>query len=97
LQHDEIELSSYCFADEIRAHYAGMVMAVIPTAWEPYDCMSAARLAEVLLQIARHANPKSRRKHTRGAKPSAKKGYVSGAVARRHVATARVLKNGLVK
>ncbi|MEC4720343.1 hypothetical protein RY831_14370 [Noviherbaspirillum sp. CPCC 100848] len=57
LQHDEIELSSYCFADEIRAHYAGMIMAVIPTAWKPYDRMSAARLAEVLLQIALHAYP----------------------------------------
>jgi len=49
LQHDEIELSSYCFADEIRAHYAGMIMAVIPTAWKPCDRMSAARMAEVLL------------------------------------------------
>jgi IS4 transposase len=97
LQHDDIELSSYCFADEIRTHYAGMVMAIMPTAWEPYDSMTAAQLAEVLLQIALHANPKSLRKHTRGPKPSAKKGYVSGAVARRHVATARVLKNGLVK
>lgn len=54
-------------------------------------------LLEVLMQIALHANPKSLQKHTRGAKPSAKKGYVSGAVARRHVATAQVLKDGLVK
>ncbi|MEC4717605.1 IS4 family transposase [Noviherbaspirillum sp. CPCC 100848] len=97
LQDSDVELSSYCFADEIRTHYAGMVMAVIPIAWEPYDSMTAAQLAEVLLQIALHANPKSLRKHIRGPKPSAKKGYVSGAVARRHVATARVLKNGLVK
>jgi hypothetical protein len=97
LQENDIELSSYCFADEIRTHYAGMVMAVMPAAWERYDNMTATQLAQVLLQIAVHANPKSLRKHPRGPKPSAKKGYVSGAVARSHVATARVLKNGLVK
>jgi IS4 transposase len=97
LQDEDIELSSYCFADEIRTHYAGMVMAVMPTAWERYDSMTAAQMAEVLLQIALHANPKSLRKHPRGPKSSARMGYVSGTVARRHVATARVLKNGLVK
>ena len=97
LREEDIELSSYCFADEIRTHYAGMVMAVIPTAWDPYDSMTADQLAEVLLQIALHANPKSLRKHTRGPKTSARKGYVSGAVARRQVATARVLKNGFIK
>jgi hypothetical protein len=97
LQDEDIELSSYCFADEIRTHYAGMVMAVMPTAWERYDSMTATQMAEVLLQIALHANPKSLRKHPRSPKPLAKKGYVSGTVARRHVATARVLKNGLVK
>ncbi len=59
--------------------------------------MTAAQLPEILLQIALHANPKALRKRPRRPKPSAKKGYVSGAVARRHVATARVLKNRLVK
>ncbi|HJV74810.1 MAG TPA: IS4 family transposase, partial [Noviherbaspirillum sp.] len=87
LRDSGIELSSYCFAGEVRAHYAGMVMAVMPAAWEQYDKLAAAQLAQELLQIAAYANPKALRKHPRGPKPSPKKGYVSGAIARRHVAT----------
>ena len=57
----------------------------------------AAQLARVLLQMARHANPKALRKHPRSTRNETKKGYVPGALVRRHVATARVLKDGLVK
>lgn len=94
LRDSGIELSSYCFAGEVRAHYAGMVM---PAAWERYDKLAAAQLAQELLQIAAYANPKALRKHPRGPKPSSKKGYVSGAIARRHIATARVLKDGFIR
>jgi hypothetical protein len=92
-----LELSSFYFADEIRTHYAGMMMAVAPAAWERYDKLTAAQLARVLLQMARHANPKALRKHPRSTRNETKKGYVPGALVRRHVATARVLKDGLVK
>ena len=93
----ELELSSFYFADEIRTHYAGMMMAVAPAAWERYDKLTAAQLARVLLQMARHANPKALRKHPRSTRNETKKGYLPGALVRRHVATARVLKDGLVK
>lgn len=96
LRDSDIELSPFYVAMEVRAHYAGMMMAVAVAAWEQYDAMSAARLGRVLLQIAAHANPKALRKHPRGPKPRKKKAYVSGAVARRHVSTARVLKEGVV-
>jgi IS4 transposase len=97
LHDSDIELSSFYFAGEIRAHYAGMMMAVMPTAWERYDKLNAAQLAQTLLQMAMHASPKALRKHPRGPKPPAKKGYVSASVARRHVATARVLKDGFIR
>jgi len=91
-----IELSPFYVAVEVRAHYAGMVMAVPTKAWRRYDAMCASKLSEVLLQIATYAKPKTLRKHPRGPKKTAKKGYVAGAVARRHVSTAKVLKDGAV-
>lgn len=95
LQSSDIELSPYYLADEIRVHYAGMMMAMM--AWKRYEPLTAAQLGRVLLQIAKHANPMALRKHPRGPKPSKKVGYVSGAIARRHVATARVLKDGMIR
>jgi hypothetical protein len=97
LQASDIELSSYYLADEIRGHYAGMMMAVTIAAWEHYDALTPAQLGRVLLQMAKHVNPMALRKHPRGPKPSKKIGYVSGAVARRHVSTARVLKDGIIR
>lgn len=97
LRDSDIELSPYCFAGEIRTHYAGMVIAVMPATWKRYDSLTAAQLAQELLQMAAHANLKSLRKHPRGPKPASKKGYVSGAIARRHVATARVLRDGFIR
>lgn len=91
-----IELSPFYVAVEVRAHYAGMVMAVPTKAWRRYDAMCASELSKLLLQIAAYAKPKTLRKHPRGPKKTAKKGYVAGAVARRHVSTARVLKDGAV-
>lgn len=91
-----IELSPFYVAVEVRAHYAGMVMAVPTKAWRCYDAMCASELSKLLLQIAAYAKPKTLRKHPRGPKKTAKKGYVAGAVARRHVSTARVLKDGAV-
>jgi len=38
--------------------------------------------------------PKTLRKHPRAPKPKVKKGYISRASVQRHVATARVLRDG---
>lgn len=96
LQNSDMELSPFYIATEIRARYDGMMMAVETGAWEAYEAMPPARLAKLLLQIAGHARPKALRKHSRGPKSPKKKGYVAGAVARRHVSTVRVLKNGII-
>lgn len=97
LKNSELELSPFYIAVEIRAGYHGMIMAVECGAWEAFDAMSPARLATLLLQIAGNAKPEALRKHPRGPKPPKKKGYVARAVARRHVSTARVLKDGTIR
>jgi len=72
-----------------------MMMAVECSASDSFDALPVERLAKLLLQIARHVLPRTLRKHPRGPKPSKEKGYVDGAVARRHVFIARVLKDGI--
>lgn len=96
LQDSELELSPFYIAVEIRAGYHGMMMAVQGSAWTSLDTKSPKPLAALLLRVAKHVKPRTLRKHPRGPKPIKKKGYVAGTVARRHVSTARVLKQGAV-
>ena len=91
-----IEISSYYVALTIKADYAGMMIAVEPLAWDIYERFSARKLAQTLLRIAAHAQPYRLRKHPRGPKARVKKGYVSRRAAQRHVATARVIKDGKI-
>lgn len=90
------EVSPYYLAGEVRTHYAGMLIAVAASAWEGYERLTAQQLAQALLDIAAHVEPRRFRRHPRAPKPRTKKGYVAGCVARRHVATARVLARGHV-
>ena len=96
LQAADIELSSYYLATEIKAQYTGMMTAVVAQVWQAYDALTALQLGRILRKIAAHVDAMTMRKHPRGPKKPKEKGYVSGAVARRHVATARVLKEGRV-
>jgi hypothetical protein len=89
-------LSSYYFAAEVKAHYAGMMVAIAVAAWRAYEALTAQQLGRMLMQIAAHADPVALRKHPRGPKPPNKKGYAPAAVARRHVSTARVIREGRV-
>jgi hypothetical protein len=84
-------------ASENRTHYAGMMMALAPAAWERYDRLTTPQLAQALLHMATHANPRALRKHPRSTRDETKKAFVPGAVVRRHVATARVLNDGMGK
>lgn len=96
LDEAKLELSMYYIAMEIRAYYAGMMIAVALELWQPFDEMTAAQLSHTLLQVAAHADARKLRKHPRAPKPALKKGYVAASVARRHVATARVIMKGRV-
>jgi IS4 transposase len=78
LHTSDIELSSYYFAGEIRTHYAGMMMAVAPAAWDRHDRLTSAQLAQELLHMTRYANPKALRKHPRSTRSETKKGFING-------------------
>jgi IS4 transposase len=95
-QTGEIELSAFYLALEIKAAYEGMMIALPSGDWQRYDNLNAGELANLLLQVAEHADPLRLRKHKRGPKVPKKPGYVSGAEARKHVSTAQVLKNGRI-
>jgi IS4 transposase len=92
----KIELSAYYLALEVKAGYAGMMIALPSSEWCCYDDLDSRQLAELLLQVAGHADPRRLRKYPRGPKTQTKHGYVSGAEARKHVSTARVLKEGRI-
>ena len=86
------QVSSYYIANEVRSTYSGMMIAVPEVTWEEFETHSASELSRTLLRMAANVNPARLRKHPRKHKKKARKGYVSGAEARRHVSTARVLR-----
>ena len=92
--HEAPGLSLYYVANEIRATYKGMMIAVPGEAWQHYQYLANNALSRAFLHIAAHAEPAKLRKHPRGPKKAVKKGYVPGQVARRHVSTARILASG---
>lgn len=96
LDTDKLEISSYYVAITIKADYAGMMIAIMQASWNNYEQISARELAQTLLRIAANAEPHRLRKHPRGPKARVKKGFVSRRAAQRHVATARVLKDGKI-
>jgi IS4 transposase len=93
----KLEISSYYLAITIKAHYAGMMIAIAQSVWQDYEQLSARQFAKTLLRIAAHADPHRLRKHPRGPKIRQKKKFVSPSEAQRHVATSRVLKEGKIK
>jgi hypothetical protein len=92
-----IELSSYFVAGEVKAYYAGMIVAVPPAAWATFEAQGPADLSVALRRIAAYVDPRALRKHPRKSKPKVKKGYAARASVQRHVATARVLNEGRVR
>jgi len=96
LDTEKLEISSFYVAITIKADYAGMMIAVEPSTWDGYEQFSSRKLAQTMLHIAAHAQPHRLRKHPRGPKARVKKGYVSHRAAQRHVATARVIKDGKI-
>jgi hypothetical protein len=90
----KIELSSYFIAGDVKAYYGGMMVAVLPAIWATFDGQSPEQLSSTLRDIAAYVDPRTLRKHPRKPKPKVKKGYAPRATVQRHVATARVLRNG---
>lgn len=92
-----LQVSTFYVADDVRTDYRGMLIAIAATVWEAFDPMPPARLARTLLTIAANVGPRTIRKHPRGPKPRLKKGYAPKAQVQRHVATAKVLRDGRIR
>jgi IS4 transposase len=97
LQAAGLQVSTFYVADDVRTDYRGMRIAIEDATWEAFDMLSPARLARALLTIAANIEPRTLRKHPRGPKPPAKKGYAPKAQVQRHVATAKVLREGRIR
>ena len=85
------EVSTYHLALHIRGSFQGLLIAVPPEAWPSWHEADPCGLAERLLCLARHINPRQVATSKRKPKPKTAKGYVDGKTARTHVAIARVL------
>jgi len=85
------EVSTYHLAVQIRGNHQGMMIAVPPECWPPWHSAEPSHLAERLLHLARNINPRQVATSKRKPKLTKPKGYVDGATARAHVATARIL------
>jgi IS4 transposase len=97
LQTAGLQVSTFYVADDVRTDYRGMLIAIAATVWEAFDPMPPARLARSLLTIAANVDPRTIRKHPRGPKPRLNKGYAPKAQVQRHVATAKVLRDGKIR
>lgn len=89
-----IDLSFYYVANELRSHYAGMMVALPPEVWRHTGADSTTQFARRLKELARRVQPSKLRKHPREPKPKPRPGYISASTARQHVATSRVLAAG---
>jgi hypothetical protein len=92
-----IELSSYFVAGDVKMYYAGMMVAVPPATWATFESQSPVLLSSMLRDVAAHVDPRTLRKHPRKPKPKVTKGYAPRSSVQRHVATARVLRDGCVQ
>ena len=93
--HPSLQVSVYHLALhlalQIRRGYEGMLIALPAEQWPANDAADPATVAEYLTRLAHNVVPRQIAASPRGPKRAAKRGYVDAAVAREHVATARVL------
>ena len=97
LETEGLEVSTFYVADDVRTDYRGMTIAIAAATWAKFDTQSPATLARTLRAIAGHLDPRTVRKHPRGPKSNVKRGYAPKAKVQRHVATARVLRDGCIR
>jgi|SRR5579883_476803 len=91
----EEEVSSYYLAEEVSSTYRGMMIAIPEAEWHQVSALSAAKIAEVMLQLAAKVRLPAFRKHPRGPKkPVPPRNQFVG---RSHVATSRLLAEASAK
>jgi hypothetical protein len=85
------EVSPFHLALTIQSSYQGMLIALPSEHWSVWRQANPATVAERLMELAHHINPRRVATSKRKPKPVQRNGYVDGKTARSHIATARVL------
>jgi IS4 transposase len=85
------DVSIYHLAQHVRSGYEGLLIAMPPDHWPSWQQTDPVQMASRLLALARRINPRQVATSKRKPKLKTPKGYVDGATARAHVATARLL------
>jgi hypothetical protein len=83
------EVSSYYIANEARVMHEGLDVATDPKDWIPFQTLSAERLAEELVKLARNVRLSALKRHKRGPKKPVPKRTKHTHTP--HVSTARLL------
>ncbi len=86
-----LEVSCFHLAVQVRGGYEGLLIALPPEYWPCWNEADPAGLAQHLLRLARHLNPRQVATSRRGPETAKPKGYAGGKTARAHVAIARLL------
>lgn len=86
----EAGLSDFYLVDEIQHVYRGMMIAIEPIQWQPFETLSVPQIAQLLQQLAAHAHLASFLKTPRG--PKKKKPPLKPNPKKPHVSTAKLLK-----
>lgn len=89
----ELEVSTYHLAVHVASDYQGMLIALAPKTWESWPQAAPEYVARYLLTLARRVPARSVATSKRGPKKDKPKGYVDAALVRKHVSTARVLRD----
>lgn len=90
-------VSTWHLAQEVRSHYAGMMVALPAAGWTSLVEASPKEFTRTLLRFAGHVDLRHIRKNPRKPKAAKPKGYAPRKDVQRHVSTARVLANGGVR
>jgi hypothetical protein len=83
------EVSGFYIANEVRKNHSGMSVALEDSEWVPFQTMTPAAVATVMLRCAAAANLKKYKRHPRGPKKPVPKRTLYAD--KTHVSTARLL------
>ena len=93
----ELDVSTYHLTVDVVSDYKGMLIVLPPQTWSAWSEASPERTANYLLRLAAFVSPRSVATSKRGPKKPKPKGYVEAAAVRKHVSTARVLRDTKAK
>ncbi|UAW63522.1 IS4 family transposase [Mycoavidus sp. HKI] len=92
-QEQQVEVSTYYMANEVRMAYYGMMSFLPPEAWNSWIRLyQGPALGRLLLQIARYVDPQRIRVRQRGPKKPKTKSYTDSVTAHKHFSSARAIR-----